>query len=299
MEQWLSESDAHRRSDLGVFLEVVYRSESGNLGRGCDNFISCGGFDIPEETEVRPLFGGTTLLPSGFAQGTTVEPFDQANISEEVGYSWLTGYEGGRHPFNGVTVPETPGTESSGYSWGKASRYNGLPAETGPLADMINAAHPLFVDLVEESGPNVFVRQLARLIRPTLILSALDQWLKEISERKDEIFRDYHQTEEGEGFGLIDAHRGALGHWIKVREGKISGYQVISPTSWNSSPRDENGRKGPWEQALIGTPVRDLSAPIEVEHVIRSFDPCLVCSVHCIDGPNFRDPGPKRITIIW
>ena len=74
--------------------------------------------------------------------------------------------------------------------------------------------------------------------------------------------------------------RGALGHWLRVANGKIANYQVVTPTCWNASPRDASGNRGPIEEALIGTPVHDITQPIEVLRVIHSFDPCLSCAVH-------------------
>lgn len=296
LDLWLTENDDHRESDLGVFLDIVHRSGSGALGNGCGNFISCGSLDIPKETAVQPLGDGNTLFPSGFTSGTKFEKFDQAYITEDIQSSWLTGYDGGRHPFEGITQPKSPASETGGYSWVKSARYDGKPAETGPFADFINSGHPLFADLVKKTGPNVFVRQLARLVRPAIILPALDTWLKEIGKSDAEFFREYQYSEEGQGYGLVQAHRGILGHWVKAKEGKITGYQVITPTTWNASPMDSFGQKGPWEQALIGTPVRDLSAPAEVEHIIRSFDPCLVCAVHCIDGKRLGKRDRRLLT---
>ena len=84
------------------------------------------------------------------------------------------------------------------------------------------------------------------------------------------------------GMGLTEAPRGALGHWIEIRDSKISRYQVITPTNWNASPKDDNDQMGPIEQALIGTPVADPEQPIELLRVVHSFDPCLACSVHVI-----------------
>ena len=82
---------------------------------------------------------------------------------------------------------------------------------------------------------------------------------------------------------MIEAPRGALGHWVNVKDNKISSYQIITPTAWNASPRDADDVRGPLEEALIETKVRNPENPVEVHHVVRSFDPCLVCTVHTID----------------
>jgi hydrogenase large subunit len=84
-------------------------------------------------------------------------------------------------------------------------------------------------------------------------------------------------------FGTVTAPRGILGHWVVIKNGRIANYQVITPTAWNGSPRDKNEIPGPWEQAIMGTAVRNPEDPVEVEQVVRSFDPCLVCTVHAIN----------------
>ena len=129
----------------------------------------------------------------------------------------------------------------------------------------------------------MFARQLARMVRPVAYMAAMTTWLDELLKYPDGDFYQ-HVTEipDGRGQGLVQAARGALGHWVEVQNEKIKHYQIITPTTWNGSPRDGGGVAGAWEQALIGTPIRDLSHPIEAGHVIRSFDPCLVCAVHTV-----------------
>lgn len=79
---------------------------------------------------------------------------------------------------------------------------------------------------------------------------------------------------------MINAARGSLGHWVKIRDGTIENYQVITPTTWNGSPRDAAGRRGHWEESFIGLELKDLENPVELYHVVRSHDACLVCTVH-------------------
>jgi hydrogenase large subunit len=108
-------------------------------------------------------------------------------------------------------------------------------------------------------------------------------WLDELTTQKGECYAPVDAIDSGESFGLVEAARGGLGHWVKIRGGRISHYQIITPTSWNGSPRDSAGVRGPWEEALIGTLVRDPENPVEIGHVIRSFDACLVCTVHRVE----------------
>ena len=108
-------------------------------------------------------------------------------------------------------------------------------------------------------------------------------WLHELEANQGgDFYRRVDTIPDGEGSGMIQAARGALGHWIKIVDEKIDHYQVITPSTWNGSPRDEKGERGAWEEALIGTSVSDPGNPVEAGHVVRSFDPCLVCAVHSL-----------------
>jgi len=187
-----------------------------------------------------------------------------------------------RHPYEGRTVPLDSEDDSQKYSWAKAPRYDGRPAETGPLADMVISGKPLFVEQVEQRGANVLLRQLARLVRPAMILPAVDQWLAEMAESRSPFYQDYSKRITSQGYGLVTAPRGFLGHWLTIENGLIANYQVITPTAWNASPRDSHGVRGPWEEAIVGTRISNVQHPLEVEHVVRSFDPCLVCTVHAM-----------------
>jgi [NiFe] hydrogenase large subunit/hydrogenase large subunit len=89
---------------------------------------------------------------------------------------------------------------------------------------------------------------------------------------------------EAAGYGWHEAPRGALGHWIRIREGEILNYQAVVPSTWNASPRDHKGQRGPYEEALIGTPIADPNRPLEILRTIHSFDPCLACAVHVLDA---------------
>jgi Ni,Fe-hydrogenase I large subunit len=288
LDAWLEESDAHRESDLGFYIRFAREIGLDKIGRAHDSFLSFGSLDLPEGTQVSSPRDGGLFIPGGFARDTHTYEFDQEKVSEHVACSWFVDYEGGRHPFKGETRPYATGHEGKKYSWAKAPRYDGFPAETGPLAEMIVAGNPLFTDLIGSrngtGGSNVFVRELARLVRPANLMPAMETWLSETTG--DGRFykspnKPFDQV-EGEGFGLTQASRGALGHWVRIDNGTIEHYQIITPTAWNASPRDSGGIRGPLEQALIGTTVKDVSDPVELGHVVRSFDACLVCTVHTV-----------------
>lgn len=281
LEAWLDESAAHRDGDVGFLLRFGRQAGLDRLGRGHGTFLSYGSLDLPTETAQTGVAG--QLVAAGFARGTTVEAFDSAAISEHVAASWYADATNARHPSEGETTPYATGDEGGKYSWAKAARYLGSPAETGPFAERIISGDPLFQDLLRCQGPNVLARQLARMTRPATLMPAMTVWLSEvIASGACDFYRDPGPAVDGFGAGMIQASRGALGHWVTIKGGRIERYQIITPTVWNGSPRDAGGIRGPWEEALVGTPVADADNPVEVGHVVRSFDPCLVCAVHTV-----------------
>jgi hydrogenase large subunit len=281
LDAWLNEFPD---GDVGFFLRFARAAGLHTLGQGHGHFLSYGSLELPADTAIAGQGTSKQLVAAGFVAGNgRVLPFDQTHVAEHVASSWYADYPGGRHPFDGETDPRATGADGKKYSWSKAPRYADLPAETGPLAERIVGCDPLFGDLLRRDGVNLVTRQLARLTRPATLLPAMEAWLEEMIAR---IGQPYYEPvppiEDGRGFGLIEAARGALGHWVEIRDGKIARYQIITPTAWNGSPRDYQGVRGPWEEALIGTQVADIDNPVEAGHVVRSFDPCLVCTVHVV-----------------
>jgi hydrogenase large subunit len=282
LSAWLEERQEHHESDLGLLLRFALSVGLDRSGGGHESYLSFGSLDLPG--------ADGQLVPAGFATGGEVQPFDQERIAEHVAHSWFMDYEGGRHPFRGETRPYATGQESVKYSWAKAPRYDDRPAETGPLAERIVAGDPLFTDLVS-AGSSVLARQLARLLRPCHLIPRMEAWLSD-TVGDGVCYRSPGEIPDGEGMGLTMAARGALGHWVRLQDGEIAHYQIVTPTAWNASPRDSDDVPGPIEQALIGTEVADTSDPVEIGHVVRSFDPCLVCTVHAISRG-----GRSRIVI--
>jgi hydrogenase large subunit len=106
-------------------------------------------------------------------------------------------------------------------------------------------------------------------------------WLLQLKPGEP-VYQPYQIPEEATGMGLVDGARGALGHWIEIKNKKIANYQCVVPGTWNMSPRDDKGQPGPLEQALTGTKIKDADNPFEIVRIIRSFDPCIACAVHVI-----------------
>ncbi len=237
-----------------------------SLGAGPRNLMAFGVFDLDSA-------GRNKLLSRGRVTGgsTSVQTVDPAAVTEAVTYSW---YQDASPvaPSAGTTVPAYPKT--NGYSWLKAPRYSGAVYETGPLARM-------WVSGAYNRGISVMDRHLARAQEAVVIAQAMQQWVTSLSPTSS-YYANFTMPTSGQGAGLTEAARGALGHWLSISGSAISRYQIVTPTCWNASPRDNNGVAGALEQALIGTPVVNTAEPIEVIRVVHSLDPCLACAVHVV-----------------
>jgi hydrogenase large subunit len=266
LEQWLGEG-AHEASDMGFFIMYSLRRGLDKTGRWPARFVSSGGW---------PDAGGRMLMKPGFWDGHP-GPFDPDQIAEHVKYSWYDPHEGGVAPFDGESDPAPERTDA--YSWAKAPRYAHTAAEAGPLARMVNDQEPLVTDLLGRHGPSALVREFARLHEVIRLVHQIGLWLNEV-DPEEPFYQESARAMSGSGIGLVEAPRGMLGHWIRVEEGKIRNYQIITPTGWNLSPRDSDDAPGPLETALVGTPVPDPERPAEMSLVVKSFDPCLFCTVH-------------------
>jgi hydrogenase large subunit len=266
LDRWIGEG-SHSVSDMGIFVTLSLKHELEKIGIWPARFLSSGGWRGPT---------GETLMKPGFYDGELRE-FDSAQIVEHVKHSWYDPREGGLHPLNGETDPAPQ--RAGAYSWAKAPRYAGQPAEAGPLARMVTDGDPLVTDLLKRHGPSVFVREIARLHEAMRLLKQIGKWLSEV-DPEEPFYQETPRAMSGSGVGLVEAPRGTLGHWIRVEEGKVQNYQIITPTGWNLSPRDSDGCPGPLEEALVGAPVPNPDRPVAMSHVVKSFDPCLFCTVH-------------------
>jgi hydrogenase large subunit len=273
------------------------------IGVGCKNLLSYGSFDLeggsPDYTRRARLFKQGTV-------GADLKPgdLDTGKITEYVKHSWYEDATTNRHPSKGDTKPQygKPGA----YSWTKSPRYDGQVYEVGPLARVAvsyakgdKQAQKLVNDSLKKlNAPpaalfSVLGRHLARALSAKIITDALEGWALQLKPGEP-AYVEYEMPEEASGMGLTDAARGALGHWIEIKDKKIANYQCVVPTTWNVGPMDDKGQPGPIEQALIGTRVKDEQNPFEIVRIIRSFDPCLACSIHMVT-PKGRDMGEFRV----
>ena len=285
---WLEQSEAHRESAVGLYARFGRSIGLHRTGQGTPNLLSSGCYYDPEKWQP-PFSERDCLQPAGFYNAETgaVERFSHLEIAEHVRYSWFVDPGGGRHPWEGETRPNYQPTGEQ-YSFAKASRYKDCVVQLGPLSDLVIARDPLITSFFETEGPNTWLRQLTRFHRPVSVLQQMRHTIEELLGNLGEpAFVKSEPVMDADGYSLVNASRGSLGHWVRIREGKIANYQVITPTSWNGSPRDSSGRRGHWEESFIGLEIKDLDNPTELFHVVRSHDACLVCTVH------FMNTGKK------
>jgi len=260
--------EQHPQSDFASFVQIADDLTLQNLGHASDRFMSFGAYDLEEDQH---------LFSAGLWQGQAL-PFDAGQIREDISHSWLNSHAAPKHPYQGSTIPGTD--EQGGYSWCKAPRLDGQVMEVGAVARQMVQGHPLIRELVAGSGANVRNRVIARLLELALVVPAMEQWVRQI-----EIGETFCRTEKipqvAQGAGLVEAARGSLGHWLRIKNGHILNYQIIAPTTWNFSPRDQFDQPGALEQALQGTELAsEAETSARIQHIIRSFDPCMVCTVH-------------------
>lgn len=307
------------------FVEQVYwpdllaiagfYKEWAGIGGGVPNYLACGEFP---ENDVRDL--DSLYFPRGIILGndlSQVHEYDPSRVTEEVTHSWYD-YEGDQaalHPYDGQTRPNYTGPEppydylqdGEKYTWMKAPRYDGMPMEVGPLARMLVAyasGHEGVRGLVGEAlgaldvGPEALFstlgRTAARGIETVLLARRQQRWFDQLVERirggdtatfNGEKWDPSTWPAEARGYGYCDAARGALGHWVRIRNKKIERYQCVVPSTWNASPRDAGGAMGPYEASLVDNhPLADPERPIEILRTIHSFDPCMACGVHVLDA---------------
>ncbi|MGA0540971.1 nickel-dependent hydrogenase large subunit [Neotabrizicola sp. VNH66] len=252
------------RGDAGLFLEIAADLDLGTMGQGSGRFLSFGAY---------PLAGGHGFAPGLWDGGARA--LDTAAIAEDLSHSWMLGATA--HPSEGMTEPDEDMRDEA-YSWCKAPRLAGRTFETGALARQVIDGHPLARDLARPGG--VLARVAGRLLelaRTQVLMEELAQGIvpEESFMSGPVVLRD------GTGEGLVEAARGALGHWLRIERGRIAAYQIVAPTTWNFSPRDAAGVPGPVEAALEGAVVAEgETTPLSVQHIVRSFDPCMVCTVH-------------------
>ena len=286
-------------------------------GGGLGNYLSYG--DFPEKSVHDPaslLWPRGAILNKDLSTIHDVDPRDQAHVTEEVSHSWYTyanGDQKGLHPWEGETNPAYSGPKppfefldtDKKYSWLKTPRWKNNPMEVGPLARVLLAyakGDAMITETVNmvlkklDVGAGALFSTLGRtaargvecLQTAGFMMHYYDQLIDNIKTgdlqtADTELWDPSRWPKEAKGFGYTEAPRGALGHWIHIKDGKIEDYQIVVPSTWNASPRDANGEVGAYESALRGTPMADPEKPLEILRTVHSFDPCLACASHVFD----------------
>ena len=284
----------------------------GGTGGGLLSYMSYGDFRLDDTG----FYNAETLFPSGLVlDGDISKAFemDPTKITEDVTHAW---YKGDKplHPYNGETIPDYTGLEKKEdgyaylktdekYSWIKSPLYDGKKVEVGPLARMVigyvkgdKRITKYVGNFLKRANLPVTVlfstvgRTAARAIETELIGDVMMEWVDELA--KNAAMGDLSTWTEFDfdkvsvdtkGVGLAEAPRGALGHWVKIKDGKVENYQAVVPSTWNAGPRGPNGEIGAYEASLIGTKVANPEEPLEIIRTIHSFDPCIACAVHVVD----------------
>jgi hydrogenase large subunit len=302
-----------RLKELQEFIDNVYLpdviavagvySDYFEIGHGCGNLLAYGSYELDRE-EADLTKRNRFFKPGITSTNLKFNEFDPTKITEEVKHSWYADSISGRHPSRGDVILDEE--KKGAYSWLKSPRYDKTVFEVGPLARiMVNYVNnnPGVKSLVDSTLSradlkprdmfSVMGRNLARALETKLIADAMTAWVLELKPGNP-AYISYELPEESTGMGLVGAARGALGHWIEIKEGKIANYQVITPSTWNISPRDDEDQPGPLEQAITGTRIKDEANPFEIVRIVRAFDPCLACSIHLL-SPKGQNMGKFRV----
>lgn len=260
-------AEAHTQADFSQFLHISQSLNLHQLGKLEASLMSYGAYTL----EGKPLFS------QGVWTGE-LQALNNGDIKEDISHSWMLSQNGAKHPYQGTTLPDAE--QSNGYSWCKAPRLAGKMMEVGALARQAVDDNPLIRDALNHSGSNVQNRIIARVLELARLVPEMETMCQQLTP-KSPFCNHADIPKESEGFALVEAARGSLGHWLRIRKGRILNYQIIAPTTWNFSPRDSNGIAGALEQALVGTGVDEEGKnSVAIQHIVRSFDPCMVCTVH-------------------
>jgi len=287
------------------------------IGGGLKNYLAYG--DLPTRGYNQPeyfKFARGAILDRNLAEVYPVDGRNSGEIKEYIEHSWYSyssGEASGLHPFDGETEfnytgPKPPYEQlnvEAKYSWLKTPRWKDNAMEVGPLARLLVSyakGSTEVKDVVNEALGQLGVpvtalfstlgRTAARGLETRLVVHWMkgfyDELMAQIKTGELSTFtRDRWEPSTwpatAQGVGLSEAPRGALAHWIKIKDGKIDNYQLVVPSTWNASPRDPKGQRSAYEASLIGTRLANPEQPLEILRTIHSFDPCIACAVHLYD----------------
>ena len=287
------------------------------LGEGVGNFMTYGEFPkTGREDSADLLIPAGVILDRDLSQIHPIDLDAPDQIQEYVSHSWYqysVGKDQPLHPYDGETVLDYTGPKppyehldvERDYSWLKSPRWKGKPMEVGPLARVLvlyASGHEPTRELATQALQKLDVplaalystlgRTAARTLETKIIADAMQGWYDQlianiksgdVSTFNSRLWEPGTWPSEARGVGFMEAPRGALAHWVVIRDEKIANYQAVVPSTWNAGPRDAAGQSGPYEAALLGTKLENAEQPVEILRTIHSFDPCIACAVHLVD----------------
>jgi quinone-reactive Ni/Fe-hydrogenase large subunit len=301
---------------------TVYSDEAlDGTGAGLKNFMSYGDFKLDDTGfyKAKQLFPSGVVLNGDLSK---LIPLDQSKIAEDVSHAWYKKDSKPRHPYEGKTEPHYTGLNKKKdglaylktdekYSWIKSPIYDDKRVEVGPLARIVvglaakdknitkyatefltklgnklNIGKPAPVNVIFSTVGRTAARAIETEYMADVMMDWVDELAKNVASGDLSTWTEFDFDEvskNAKGYGMAEAPRGALGHWVVIKDGKIENYQAVVPSTWNAAPRDYKGRMGAYEAALIGTKVANPKEPLEILRTVHSFDPCIACAVHIID----------------
>ncbi len=295
-------------------IAVAYRDEvKAGIGRANGNFLAVGGYEFDGKQR---LFCNGIIYNHDFSK---IEEFDETKVTEEVDRAWYNDDDEQTTNYTDLNKDGSLKTQknSDKYSWIKAPRYDGLTMETGPLARVLvsyikgNRLIKPFVDeFLEDTKMELLDlsttvgRDCARAIETSYVCEYIFKLVSRLTQNIK-----YYDTDtwgkydfdslpkKSKGRTFLEVPRGVLSHFVNIENSKIKNYSVIAPTTWNATPKNFDGLRGPYEEALVGLKIQDTSKPLEVLKVLHSFDPCLACAVHVIDTNGIELSSYKIKTV--
>ncbi|MFV0481418.1 MAG: nickel-dependent hydrogenase large subunit [Campylobacteraceae bacterium] len=299
--------------DLVMAGKAYAKEASVNAGMGVANLFTHKEFQVAQNDW---LFDSGIILNGDISK---VYELDESKITEEATHAWYKDNEP-LHPYDGKQNPNFTGykdadtvdgdgkmshskvvDEKGKYSWIKAPRYDGLPMQVGPLANIVvnyakgNERVVKVVDqFLKDTGLPITAvfstlgRTAARMLEAKVVadngLIAFNNLVAnlKVDETTCAPYKiDLKKEYKGRYIGHVP--RGTLSHWVRIKNGAIENYSAVVPSTWNASPKDAKGVRGPYEESLIGLKLADLSKPLEIVRIIHSYDPCIACAVHVMD----------------
>jgi hydrogenase large subunit len=294
-----------------VCAVAAFYPEWFKIGKGVTNYIAAPELPLDSKATKFDMLGGAIM--GGNVAGVRPitgprDPVFRGAVVEDVTHAYYEG-KGALHPHKGETKAVVQEFDENGkYTYVKAPRFEGKPAQVGPLASvLVNYAQghaltkkytdhalktiaaigkrPVTIDDLHSTMGRIAARAIRTAVMAEQALSHWQRLVDNIVAGDTRIFAEpVFPKGAVEGTGIHEAPRGLLSHWVVVENGVLTNYQAVVPTTWNAAPRDAQGVSGPYEASLLGTPIANQDQPLEVVRTVHSYDPCMACACHAHDA---------------